>query len=432
MSEGQALRAYKSGKPWWGEVLNHIWSPRALALGEATVAAACNFAVSIVAARRFDAASFAGYVTALSAVFVAIAFLRVVFVTPSTIRADSWYMRRMPALVAIHFMAIALLAGATTLVLAALALLLKTPLWTASAIAAPGVSLWFMGTEFERGMMIKLRRRRKLSVIVAFQVAALGLLLSATLLHLVPFPVFITCLGLIGVTRSLIGFSGVARPSWRQGLRQLRLGLRRLGPSGMAYLGGSIACSHAPVFALSLLSSPIAAGAFGAMRSLYQPMQIIFRSRDIVNQTRFHSERANSAHSLAHQLKLALWRTAWLSLLLAIALAAAGPWLVHLAYGGRFDAHLPTYWLWGIIMILINLAAISDAYISHSSQHNRYAAVQITAGVTTIGLSLVLVGWLADEGAALAAIAGWSIIIAGGFIVVRRSSLDAGDNKKSS
>lgn len=405
----------------WLRLAGLAAAPRTLALVEATAAAACNFAVSIVAARSFDAAHFAGYVTALSATFIAIAFLRVVFVTPTTIRADWWYARRLPALTAIHFSSIFILTVTVTAIMLVFALALGSGLWKAAAIAAPGVSLWFMGVEFERAMLIKMKRARSLPWMIAAQVGALAVLLPATLAHLITFPVFIAALALIGATKTLIAFAGAGRPHWKNGFSRLRAGLRKTGPSGLAYLAGSVACSHAPVFALALLSTPVAAGAFGAMRSLYQPMQVIFRSRDVVNQTRFHSDRKAAAHPLMKQFQLALFRTGWMSMLLAAALALAGPWLVHAAYGGRFDEHMTTYWLWGLIMVMINLVAISDAFISHTRQQNKYAVAQLLAGACAVALSLILAPAFADVGAAMAAIAGWAIIIIGALVVVRRT-----------
>ncbi len=225
-------------------------------------------------------------------------------------------------------------------------------------------------------------------------------------------------MALLGIGRTLAVILVAERPDWKAGLRQITKGLRRLGPGASAILLGSVACSHAPVFALSIYGTAEQAAAFGAMRTLFQPVQIFFRSRDVIVQARFHSDRSSDGRSLAKQYRASLIRTASLSVLLSLFLLIAGSWLVHNVYAGRFDNHMTTFWLWAIIMLLINLASITDAFVSYAMQQNRYSVAQICAGVSVIIISPLLVIRMGDTGAAISAIVGWLIIVAGGALLI--------------
>jgi hypothetical protein len=87
-----------NGVPSLGESVRLFRTSHAaqsVAFIEAAGAAAANFAISIMVARTYDAATFSGYITALSAAFVAIAFLRISFTTPGAIKPDHWYNRKL-------------------------------------------------------------------------------------------------------------------------------------------------------------------------------------------------------------------------------------------------------------------------------------------------------------------------------------------------
>jgi O-antigen/teichoic acid export membrane protein len=198
----------------------------------------------------------------------------------------------------------------------------------------------------------------------------------------------------------------------------MRMGLRKLGSGAAAYLMGSAACSHAPVFALSLYALPEQAAAFGAMRTLYQPVQIFFRSRDVVIQSRFHADRSVEVTSLFEQYWKGVARTTLLSIALTAALFMVAPQLVHFVYSGAFDNHMTTFWLWAAIMLMINLAAITDAFVSYGGLQHPYAYAQICAGLCTIFFSVLLTKHFGDIGAAFAAICGWLVIVLGGSLLI--------------
>jgi O-antigen/teichoic acid export membrane protein len=235
-----------------------------------------------------------------------------------------------------------------------------------------------------------------------------------------PFETLIVAMALLGIARTLAAVSVLGLPNWRSGLLQFRLGMRKLGMGAAAYLMGGVACSHAPVFALSLYALPDEAAAFAAMRTLYQPVQIFFRSRDVVVQSRFHADRSTDEHSLSIQYWKSIRRTALLSVFLTGVLVAIGPWFVHIVYAGRYDNHMVTFWLWAAIMLMINLAAITDAYISYAQLQSSYAYAQVGAGLCTIALSVFMSSHYGDIGAAVAAIIGWLIIVGGGSLLIRK------------
>jgi O-antigen/teichoic acid export membrane protein len=418
----QDLRTGMLARTWPIPILlDRIATPRLLALIEAVTAAATNFALSIVIARTYSATTFSGYLTSLSAVFVAAAFIRVSFSMPCAVRSDSWYVRKLPALAAVHGIALATATLVITLLLVAIALLTPGELWWAAVLFSPGTALWFLGYEFERGMLVKRGLHKRLALIGLAQALVVAIVLLFVREFSAPFTFLAAAMGVIGLTRTLITVLAVAQPNWSKGARQFRAGMRHLGPSAAGYLLGSVACSHAPVFSLSFFATAEQAAAFGAMRTLYQPMQVFFRSRDVIVQARFHSDRAADPRSLASQYRAGVLRTAMLSMLLSLVLLGLGRWLVHAVYGGQFDAHMTTFWLWAAIMLLINLASITDAYVSYASAQRRYARLQIAAGIATIALAIMLVSRLGDIGAAIAAIAGWLMIVLGGaFLVGRR------------
>jgi O-antigen/teichoic acid export membrane protein len=401
-------------------VLTKRHAAQYVAFLEAGGSAAINFAISIFIARSFDAETFSGYITALSAAFVMIAFIRISFTTPCAVKPNHWYLRRLKALAAIHVTACLIAVLVTTLLLVTMATVLRSPLWIVAAASAPGVCLWFVGYEFERSLLIKQGRYLRLMTLGFLQGLAL-LLVLIPLHHLkLPYETLIVAMALLGIARTLATISVIGFPDWRSGVLQLRLGLRKLGMGAAAYLLGGVACSHAPVFALSLFALPEQAAAFAAMRTLYQPVQIFFRSRDVVVQTRFYADRSTDKHSLYTQYWKSIRRTALLSILLTGILVVVGPWFVHIVYAGRYDNHMVTFWLWAAIMLMINLAAITDAYISYAQMQNSYAYTQVGAGLCTIALSLFMSSHYADAGAAVAAVIGWLTIVGGGSLLIRK------------
>ena len=399
-------------------LLKRANNPRVFALLEAGSAAAANFAVSIVIARTYDSEVFSGYLTALSAAFIVIAFLRVSFSMPSAVKPDTWYRRKLPALVAVHVTAIAIGTALATALLFGLSRLLDGELWTAATLFAPGVCFWFLGYEFERSLLVK--RGRHLRLVVSGLCQTFTVLLVLVIVHelQLPYTFLVAAMAILGLARTISVVLVAGRPDWKAGGKQFVNGMRRLGPGATAILLGSVSCSHAPVFALSIYGTAEQAAAFGAMRTLFQPMQIFFRSRDVIVQARFHADRSADQRNLAKQYWSSLTRTALLSVLLSLLLLAAGPWLVHAVFAGRFDAHMTTFWLWAVIMLLINLASITDAFVSYASQQNRYSAAQICAGVGVVVLSPLLAAKMGDVGAAVAAITGWLCIVAGGAVLI--------------
>jgi O-antigen/teichoic acid export membrane protein len=397
-------------------------SARVAALIEAAVAAACNFLISVFVARSFDAAVFSGYITALSAAFVAIAFLRVSFVTPTAVKPDAWYHAKLKRLAAIHVLSIIAAMMFVTIVLVAVAVLFQTPLWIAAASFAPGICLWFVGQEFERSLLLKKGHNILLLTVSAVQIFSLVVTLLLIWHYKLPFEVLAAAMALFGVSRSVAAISVARGPSWREGIEHLGMGVQRLGGGASAYLLGSVACSHAPVFALALYGLPEQSAAFGAMRTLFQPAQIFFRSRDVVGQTQFYADSQKDATPLMRQFAARLFRTAGLSAALGTVLALAGPWLVKWIYAGRFADHMTTLWLWAGIMVLINLAATTDAFVSYLGLLNHYATAQIFGGLLCVVMSAVLVVKFGDVGAAVAALCGWLFIVGGGAFLIASHS----------
>lgn len=395
-------------------------SPRSVALLEASGAAVTNFAISIFVARTYDATIFSGYITALSVAFISVAFLRFSLITPAAVKSDTWYNRKLGTLLAVHIMSAMAATIFACVALTTLAVALQTPLWFAAMLSAPGVCLWFVGYEFERSLMIKQGRYSRLLVISVFQGLAVVATFALVWHYQLSFSFLISAMVVIGIARSFAVATIVSRLEWRKGVRHMRGGLRKLGPGSGAYLLGSAACSHAPVFALSLYALPEQAAAFGAMRTLYQPAQIFFRSRDVVTQSRFHDTRISQTTSIFTQFLKSLRRTTLISIILSTAFIVAGPWLVHVVYAGRFDGHMPTFWLWAAIMLMINLAAITDAFVTYAGLQVRYATAQICAGLICIVLSTFLAKQFGDAGAAVSAICGWLIIVAGGVFLIGR------------
>ncbi len=396
--------------------------PHALVFCEAAMTALANFTISITVARIYDKTVFSGYITALSAAFVAIAVLRISFTMPSAVRPDSWYWRKLPALAAVHVFAIVTAVILTTLVLWGVTRILDGDLWHFAAIAAPGVCLWFLGYEFERGFLIKQRAFFRLVIMSLSQLTLLAVATLCVVRFKLPFHHLVLAMAGLGILRSLVVLSAVPAFRWRKGFIQMKRGIHKLGPSSAAYLLGGVACSHVPVFALSIYATPEQAAAFGAMRTLYQPAQIFFRSRDVVRQARFHADRLAAAGTIQAQYLSRVTRSFLLSSAFGLGLAIFGSQVVHLAYAGRYDAHLPTFFLWAVIMIFINLAAITDAYISYLNLQSRYSIVQACCGLGMLILSPVLVAHWGDIGGAIATIGGWSIVVIGGAVLLLKSS----------
>ncbi len=396
-----------------------IRAPKVLSLVESGMLAAANFLIFMTLVRSMGPDAAAGYGTALSAAFACQVLMRVGLVTPSAIWPREKFVRRAAALCAVHLLMLGILALASVAGLFAVALHTGGALWWAAAKAAPALFLLVASAEFERVMLIKLGLHARLAVLGFAAAAAVAVLCGGTHAGLIGYDVFMVGLALTGALKLAVAVGSVAIPAPVMGLRALRLGVPHYAMPAFAQFFGAGACSNAPVFALAALSTPTATAAFAAMRTLYQPMQIIVRSLEIVDRTRFHAVHAASkATGWAYGLALA--KQAAITGAVILPILMAGPWLLHFVYGGRFDAHFPTFILWAGIMVLINLISITDTFVTHIQALGRYTYAQLAGGAVAICLAFVMVPSGADAAAAIAAIAGWSVILTAGAVLVLR------------
>jgi O-antigen/teichoic acid export membrane protein len=396
-----------------------VRAPKVLAIIEAGLLAVANFLIFITLVRSMAPDAAAGYGTALSAAFACQVLMRVGLVTPSAIWTRERFVRRSAMLCGAHVVMLCGLALASVACLVLVAVQTGGLLWWAAAKAVPALFLLVVSAEFERVMLIKLGLHARLAMLGSAAAAGVLVLCAGVYGGLIDYGLFMSGLALTGALKLAVAIGSVTVPSWLAGLRALRMGVPRFAVPAFAQFFGAGACSNAPVFALAALSTPTATAAFAAMRTLYQPMQIIVRSLEVVDRTRFHAVHAASK-TTGRAFGLAIARQAAVTGAVILPILLAGPWLLHAVYGGRFDAHLPTFILWAGIMVLINLVSITDTFVTHIQALGRYTYGQLAGGALVTCLAFVMVPSGADAAAALAAIAGWSVILAAGAILVLR------------
>jgi hypothetical protein len=391
-----------------------IRSPRLMVLFESALFAGSNFVVTITLARLYSADVFAGYGTSLSLVFAAQTIQRAGLITPVAILENGMFNRRKPIILGCHIL-LSLVSGLVVLaVLGATAAISDRALWMAALQAAPAIMLLMFGAELERITLIKAGRHAALAGLAATTALLIVVFCLALWWSAAPFVVAMTGLTAIGIFR-VLGFAYVAgRADLRGGWRMLKISAARYSGHATAQLFGASTCSHAPVLALAALSTASSAAAYVAMRTLYQPLQVLLRSIDVVDLTRFHQGQANPDASLMKRYGKALLRQGVLSALPCLVLVTAGPSVVHLVYGGRFDGHLAVFALWAVIITLMNLMAVTDRFVIHAAALQRYTLAQFIGGSVVIAACILSVPRGADPAAALSAILGWGIILTGG------------------
>ncbi len=398
-----------------------IRAPKVLAVVESGMLAVANFLIFITLVRSFGPDAAAGYGTALSVAFSCQVLMRVGLVTPSAIWSRARFERRASALSGTHLLMLGILGAAGVGVLVALAMQTGRPLWWAAAKAAPALFLLVASAEFERVMLIKLDRHVRLATLGLAAMLCVAMLCAAAFAGLIGYGAFMAGLAATGLAKLASSIGAVAAPSPAGGLQALRLGVPRFAMPALAQFFGAGACSNAPVFALAALSTPTATAAYAAMRTLYQPMQIIVRSLEMVDRTRFHAQHAGRA-SAGRAYVAAIARQAAITGAVALPILLLGPWLLHFVYGGRFDAHLPTFIMWALIMMLINLNSITDTFVTHAKALGQHTYGHLAGGALAAVLAFVWAPAGEDAAAAIAAIAGWSVILASGaFLVLRHA-----------
>ena len=392
----------------------------AIAFLESALSAGANFALALAIVRAYPETTFAGYGTAISVVFILQAFARASLATPAAVKSDAWFVRRAGALLAIHLGLIAMLLALATSAAVAVALFVGAPLWWACAAATPALGLLFFGAEFERVALVKLGRQLTLLVTAVAAFAAMVALCGLALWGAIGFGAMMIGVGCVGAARIAVMAATIGRFDAAAGLRAARLGGPRFVHAGVTTLIGSVACSHAPVLILSILSTAQATAAFVAMRTLYQPMQLVFRSVALVDRTGFHGMLASQSGTIARLFRRFALRTLALSALFAAVLALIGRDLVHHAFGGRFDGSVNVYYMWGLIMIMINLMSVTDTFISNARAEGAYGIAHVSGGAVAVAGALVLIPVHGAMGAAIAALLGWITIVTIGALIIER------------
>ena len=207
---------------------------------------------------------------------------------------------------------------------------------------------------------------------------------------------------------------------FRKGAHYLAQSIRRnLRWSALGMIGFA-GINHAPVFALSILSTPAAVAAFTVYRSFTQPLQVILRSLDVVDKNSYATKLKKEGFSIASLFWRTFFRYLSLGIVLGSLLAVVGYFLVPVLYGPDVTGHRVTGILFIIIAILITLSGPIESVVYSRGKQKQYAFSRLIAGVGATALSFALAPSGADLGGALAALLGWVLSTAGGIFIIRR------------
>jgi O-antigen/teichoic acid export membrane protein len=402
-----------------GLIPRDLASARLYLLLDQIVFSLASFILTIALARMYSASEFGSYGIGLAIALMVQSIQRNFYIVPLSLMSRRVATRCAGGLVAEHLtvtgVSVALAALATGVVAAIGPGGASLDISLATLVC---ITLYFQ-SDFDRAVQVKrgsYRGSLGLSLVYLLTVIAVS---AFAKLHHVGFAAFmITLAGVCALRSSWLFFLHV-KPHWAWGMRLLVRDWHRYGVPALVQAGAASGCQHIPLMVLATLSGSAQVGGFSAMRSLTQPLMLVFRSLDAADKNRI---RMASSGGTAGARRF-VWRTTlFYGALGAAALLVLGAFheqIIALAYHGKYSGLGGILIGWTIYSVLLGLGLPigSLAYLLH--RQRAFTAWTLVSGVVGIALALGLCGPFGMWGAMAATGISAAVSLVGGFIVTR-------------
>ncbi|HWZ62149.1 MAG TPA: lipopolysaccharide biosynthesis protein [Steroidobacteraceae bacterium] len=402
-----------------GLIPRDLASARLYLLLDQIVFSLASFILTIALARMYSASEFGSYGIGLAIALMVQSIQRNFYIVPLSLMSRRVATRCAGALVAEHLTvtgaSVALAALVTALVAAMGPGGASLDISLATLVC---ITLYFQ-SDFDRAIQVKrgsYRGALGLSLVYLATVIAVS---AFAKFHHVSFATFMVTLAAVCTLRSSWLFFLHVQPHWSWGMRLLGRDWRRYGVPALLQAGAASGCQHIPLMILATVSGSAQVGGFSAMRSLTQPLMLVFRSLDAADKNRI---RTASSGGTAGARRF-VWRTTlFYGAIGAAALLILGLFherIISLAYHGKYSGLGGILIGWTIYSVLLGLGLPigSLAYLLH--RQRPFTAWTLVSGVVGIALALGLCGPFGMWGAMSATGISAAVSLLGGFIVTR-------------
>ena len=296
-----------------------------------------------------------------------------------------------------------------------------------SALLAPG----YFSLEFWRRVLIQCRDIRGAAAVAGGLLVSVALLMAAlsfaTAGALVAAAGLCACTLLAGAACRLR--AGSLLPAPREKLdwsdQVARLGRWSI-MSHIAFSGYNTAIQ----VMLSLVAGPAAMGVFAAVRNIIQPVNTLIGAVDNLDKPR--AARAFAAGGFP-ELFSSLWRTmstlALVGGLYLAACAAAGGFLVQIAYQGRYGHSWNEVWLWCLIALAMMAAQPLESGLYVAQRSDALFLNRAISALIGLGAAAVAIPAWGVQGALLGLALGW---LSTAFLALLQLKLMARDSEQAS
>lgn len=378
-----------------------------------------SFILTIALARMYSASEFGSYGIGLAIALMVQSIQRNFYIVSLSLMSRRIATRCAGGLVAEHLTVTGAAVALAALVTGAIAALGAGHASLDISLATLVCITLYFQSDFDRAMQVKrgaYRGALGLSLVYLLIVIALS---AFAKFHRISFTAFMCTLAAVCALRSSWLFFLHVQPHWSWGMRLLARDWHRYGVPALLQAGAASGCQHVPLMILATLSGAAQVGGFSAMRSLTQPLMLVFRSLDAADKNRI---RTASSGGTAGARRF-VWRiTAFYGAIGVAALLVVV--LVHdqviaLAYHGKYAGLGGILVGWTIYSVLLGLGLPigSLAYLLH--RQRPFTNWTLVSGVVGIALALALCGPFGMWGAMTATGISAAVSLLGGFIVTR-------------
>lgn len=406
-------------KKLFAMLMNNRLAVRMISLGDQVLFAGGNFLITILLTRFYKPAELAAYGMAMSIAFILQGIQRNSYIIQNAVLPVKILKGRARKILAEQMIAIVPLLVALAAVSFIVTLLLPETLLALTLVASTACFSIFAQLEFERVILMKY----KLYLVPVTTSLLYALLIGGLLLvhaHLTFNEAMIAIL-VFACLKSLIMLAVIGRPDFPGGWRLLRSDLRRNSMASMLGVVGYSGYVHAPVILLGMLSTPVQAAAYVAMRGLMQPLQIVIRSMDIIDKNFFRERSSNSAEGIRKLMysQIALYGAT--GLVLSTLICVFGTQLIHLFYGGKYIEFKSMLYLWGILTVFFAMLQPIESAIIVRKLLNKYNFIRLWVGIGTCVVIVFTVKPFGATGAILVSTVASVAAVVAGFVLIRRT-----------
>lgn len=378
-----------------------------------------NFLLTITLARSYSELAFAAFGVGLSIALMAQAVQRNLYIMRFALLPPRAGRRYMSAVVAEHIIVVALLALVASVWAVAALFLDGSGFVVLTAFSTIVCGFVYFQVEFDRAVQVKRNSPAGAFVLSFLYLCTILVLAGLARFIALPFPLFMAGLVVFCALKGAWLAIFVARPRWRWGIHFMLQDLKHYGLSALMIAATSAGYTHVPVMVLAAEYPPSEVATFIAVRSLMQPVMLIFRSFDAFDKNRFRNASGGSIFGA----RRVFWRTflgygaAGLAGILIMSIAPNA--IIRLAYGAKYAGAGMLLLAWCLFATLIGMVLPVMSVVRLVRKDHTFATWSVAAASLGTLLALVLCRPFGSTGAMAALLSGAALSVIGGLITIR-------------